>query len=148
MCAESIRYSLVLDASVTIAFFLVFCDISSGVLRDKASVGQYERHLGSPSHRSQTIMVFLAECKAIAPNSHVSMHHAQPLHFSSSTMIMPVSSSLERAFLGQDLTHVGSSHKRQAMDMLKAGSIRKVRIRDSKGLNPPSFTAEQMYSQI
>jgi hypothetical protein len=93
-------------------------------------------------------MVFLVECKAIAPNSHVSMHHAQPLHFSSFKMIMPFSSSLDRAFLGQDLTHVGSSHKRQAMEMLKAGSIRKVRIRESKGLNPPSFTAEHMYSQI
>jgi hypothetical protein len=93
-------------------------------------------------------MIFLTGCKAIAPNSHVSMHHAQPLHFASSSLIMPVFSSFERAFLGQDLTHVGSSHKRQAMDMLKAGSIRTVRIRDSKGLNPPSFTAEQTYSQI
>ena len=49
-------------------------------------------------------------------------------------MINPFSSSFERAFLGQDLVHFGSSHKRQAMDILKAGSIRTVQIRDSKGL--------------
>jgi len=105
-------------------------------------------HLGSPSHKSQTTIVCLVECNAIAPNSHVSMHHAQPLHFASSSLIIPVSSSLERAFLGQDLTHVGSSQRRQAMDIFKVGSIRIVRMRDSNGLNPCSFTAEQMYSQI
>ncbi len=93
-------------------------------------------------------MVFLVGCNMITPNSHLSMHHAQPLHFSSSNLIMPVSSSRERAFFGQALTHVGSSQRRQAMDMLKVGSIRIVRIRESNGLNPFSLTAEQTYSQI
>jgi hypothetical protein len=129
-----------------VALFLIFCPISSGVTRDNASLGQNSTHFGFISQRSQTKAFPLLGCKSMPPNSHASTHQQQPSHLSSSTTITPVFSSTLNAFLGQLLTHLGSSHRRQAIEVFISGSMRTVRILEIKGLNPPSLTAEQTSS--
>jgi hypothetical protein len=62
--------------------------------------------------------------------------------------MIPVSIFFDNADFGQDLTHVGSSHKQQAIDILKVGSILILRMRDNKGLNPFSLINEHTRPQI
>lgn len=87
----------------------------SRVISFSASVIQSLTQGGSPSQRSHTIAVLLSGCIVIAPNSQAWTHnqpHAE--HLVVSTVITPVSLFCVRARLGQTLTHLGFSHRRQA----------------------------------
>src|SRR5208283_5819299 len=83
----------------------------------------------------------------MAPNWHALMHQPQPLHAFSSTRIIPLFSSCERASLGQAATHAGSSQCLQVTAMFIRGPIRIARMRDLVGLNVFSLTMLQAYSQ-
>jgi hypothetical protein len=87
-------------------------------------------------------------CNVMAPYSHASMHQSQPLHFSSSTVITPVSCDCVNASSGQAATHGASLQALQVTAVLKVSPILTERIRDLSGLKTFSFSKEQTYSQI
>ena len=77
------------------------------------------------------------------------MHQSQPLHFFSLTMMVPVCSDCDRAFSGQAVTHLASSHDRQARAKLNIGVMRTTRIRERIGFRLfSSFSTVHAYSQI
>lgn len=82
-----------------------------------ASKGQDLTHFGSSAHKSQMETVFLLGSSVMAPNLHAAIHHPHPLHFFSSTCIMPFS-LWSSAFVGHDVTHGAFSQSTQAMAML------------------------------
>ena len=86
-------------------------------------------------------------CKFKAPNEQAPMHQPQPLQACSLTCMIPVLSSWDSAFFGQDATHTGSLHFRQETAMLAKGFMCVTRIRDLLGLKVFSLTMLQTYSQ-
>jgi hypothetical protein len=119
------------------------------VTKVRASSGHHFTHCGPSGWSLQLLHVnttFFTGCIIIAPNSQALMHHAQPLHACSSTVIVP-SSSWCRASLGQAVTHAGSSQCRHVTARLLSGPKRRARILDFVGLNVFSLVIEQAYSQ-
>jgi hypothetical protein len=81
--------------------------------------GQAGIHFGSPLQVSQIITLRVFGCSVIAPYLQVSMHHLQPLHFSSSTKMAPVSGDCLIAFGSQAITQGASLHAWQVTAVLK-----------------------------
>jgi hypothetical protein len=113
----------------------------------KALSGQSGMHLGFPLHVSQMMTLPVFGCNVTAPYSQASMHHPQPLHFSPSTRMAPVSFCV-MAFSWQAMMHGASLHALQVTAVLKVCPILTERILDLSGLNTFSFSNEQAYSQM
>src|SRR4030042_7055175 len=121
------------------------------VTKVNASSGHHLTHCGPSGSSLQLLHVnttFFSGCIIIAPNSHALMHQAQPLHACSSTMIMPVSSSCDKASLGQAAINAGSSQCLQVTATLFSGPMRRARILDFVGLKVFSLFIEQADSQV
>ena len=115
-----------------------------------ASSGHHLTHCGPSGSSLQLLHVnatLLSGCIIMAPNWQALIHQAQPSQASSSTTIIPVSSSWRKASRGQAATHAGSSQCLQVTARLLRGPNRKARILDLVGLNVFSFVMEQAYSQ-
>jgi hypothetical protein len=84
-----------------------------------APSGQAGMHLGAPPQVSQTIALCLLGCSVMAPYLQASMHQSQPLHFCSSTTIVPVSLDCVMAVSGQAVTHGALRHALQVTAVLK-----------------------------
>ena len=114
------------------AFCLLFCAKTSAVTNVNASSGHHLTHCGSFSGLSVQLLqvntTFFSGCMFMAPNWQAAMHHPHPLHAVSSTRIMPVPSSCDRASLGHAATQAGSSQCLHVMAMLTRGPIRMARI--------------------
>lgn len=74
------------------------------------------------------------------------MHQRHPLHFSSSTIIIPDAASWTNASLGQAATHGGSSQSLQVTERLMRPLKRMTLIRDFKGLKRFSLVIAHAYS--
>jgi hypothetical protein len=85
----------------------------------KALSGQSSTHFGVPLQVSQMIAFRVFGCNVIAPYSQACIHHPQPLHFSSSTRIVPVSFDCIMAFSGQAVMHDASLQALQVTAVLK-----------------------------
>jgi hypothetical protein len=76
------------------------------------------------------------------------MHHPQPLHWSLSMIMLPVSMDCESAFRGHAATQAGSWHFLQVKARLFIWLERTTRMRDLTALKTFSWANEQAYSQI
>lgn len=114
----------------------------------RACFGQNSTQAGLPLQKSHIATTWALIRLLITPSLHLSMHIPQPSQRSLSIDIIPFFSLEESASFGHDLTQAGSSQSLQDIAMLKKGSILVVLIRECLGLREPSFSAEQMYSQI
>ena len=73
-------------------------------VRLNALSGQVGIHLGSPPHLSHIKGLCVDGSTDIAPNLHASTHQQQPLHFVSSTVMVPVFFDCVNASSGQAAT--------------------------------------------
>jgi hypothetical protein len=76
------------------------------------------------------------------------MHQPQPLHWSLSIMMLPVSNDWERALRGHAATQAGSWHFLQVKARLFMLLLRTTRMRDLTALKTFSWAKLQEYSQI
>jgi len=107
------------------------------VTKVRASSGHHLTHCGPSGSSLQALQVkatFRSGWSIIAPKLQAATHQLHPLQADSSTLIMPVFSSCERASLGQAAMHGGSSQCLQVTAMFSSGPMRIARILDLVGL--------------
>jgi hypothetical protein len=127
------------------------CAKISALTTDNAPSGHHFTHCGVLCSLSVQLLqvkaVCFDGCRFMAPNVQELTHQPQPLQAFSSTRMMPVLSSADKAFLGQAETHGGSSQCLHVRAKLAVGLIRIIRMRLFEGLKVFSFAILQAYSQ-